>query len=99
MFDAINRCNIYFNNAFQGNDLYSNSLMVVVVDTFTVLYPTDYHAYPTENFSFNILNGKVEQVAADIYVSPDGDNTNSGLTANDTIIPIVPACGEGMPEK
>jgi len=85
LFDSINRCNIYFNSAFHGNDLYSNSLMEVIVDTFTVLYPTDYHAHPPEYFTFDILNGKVEQIDADIYVSPEGDNSNSGLTSNDPL--------------
>jgi len=85
IFDSTNRSNIYFNSASQGNDMYSDTLLEVIVDTFTVLYPTDYHAYPTENFSFDILNGKVEQVEADLYVSPEGDNSNSGLTADDPI--------------
>jgi len=83
IFDSINRCNIFLNHAYQGNDLYnsSDSIMEVVVDTFTVLYPTDFFASPIENFSFDILNGftEIEQVMADLYVSPSGDNTNSGL--------------------
>jgi len=81
IFDSINRCNIYLNSAgWRGNDLYSNIYQDIILDTFTVLYPTDYYAYPLENFSFNILDGKTEQIDADLYVSPFGDNTNSGLT-------------------
>jgi len=84
-FHNTNRCNIYFNDAVRGNDLYSDTIMEVVVDTFTVLYPTDYYAEPFANFSFDILNGEIEQVNANLYISPDGDNLNSGLTAEDPL--------------
>jgi len=85
VFDSINRCNIYLNNASMGSDLYSEGFMEVVVDTFTVLYPKYFHAYPLENFSFDILHGLIPQLHADLYVSPDGDNTNSGLSADDPL--------------
>ncbi|MCB2222357.1 MAG: right-handed parallel beta-helix repeat-containing protein [Bacteroidetes bacterium] len=85
LFDQINRCNIYSNNAYWGNELWSDSILEVVVDTFTVLYPTGFHAYPIENYSFDILHGKVEQVNADLYVSPFGDNGNSGLSADEPL--------------
>jgi hypothetical protein len=84
-FDNTDRCNIYFNNAVHGNDLYSDTLMEVVVDTFSVLYPTDKYAEPLDNFTFDILHGKIEQLDADLYVSPDGQNTNSGLTADEPL--------------
>jgi predicted outer membrane repeat protein len=84
-FDEINRCNIYLNNASWGNDLFSDTLLEVVVDTFTVLTPMQFHAHPLANFSFDILHGKMEQVNADLYVSPSGENTNSGLTADDPL--------------
>jgi predicted outer membrane repeat protein len=89
LFDSINRCNICLNNAATGNDLYLESwyldVMKVVVDTFTVLNPTSFHAWPRERFSFDILNGKIAQVNADLYVSPDGNNDNIGLTADDPL--------------
>jgi len=85
VFDDFDRCNIYLNNAGRGNDLYAEQNMNVIVDTFTVLTPSEYHAYPLGNFEFDILHGKVEQVNADLYVSPDGDNNNSGLTADEPL--------------
>jgi len=85
VFDSINRSDIYFNMAFRGNDLYSDTVIQVVLDTFTVLTPMQFHAFPLVNFSFDILHGKTEQVNADLYVSPSGDNTNSGLTASDPL--------------
>ena len=54
--------------------------MHVIVDTFTVLQPTSYHAKPNYLFDFDILNGKTEQIWGDIYIAVDGDNCNSGLS-------------------
>lgn len=84
-FDSINRSNIYLNSAIEGNDLYSDTFQEVVLDTFSVLYPTEFHASPLPNFSFDILIGKVEQVDTDLFVSPSGDNNNSGLSADEPL--------------
>jgi hypothetical protein len=92
IFDTIYRSNIYLNTAPDGNDLsgdpYSGMILKVVVDTFTVRYPTSVHASQLANFTFDILNGKLEQVDDDLYVSPSGDNTNSGLTQSDPLMTI-----------
>jgi predicted GH43/DUF377 family glycosyl hydrolase len=70
-FDPINRCNIYNNSADSlGNDLFSltDSVISVIVDTFTTLYPDSSHAYPLEKFTFHILHdtsgnlNKIEKV-------------------------------------
>ena len=79
-FDSDNRCNIYLNHANSGNDLYSYQMINVVVDTFTVMRPTNFHAFPIENFTFDILHAMQPQVNSDLYVSPDGNNSNSGLS-------------------
>jgi len=93
-FNNTNLCNIYYNQAIFGNDLYSDTLMNVVVDTFTVLNPTGFHTYPIENFTFNISQGMIIQAEADLFVSPEGDNTNSGLTVNDPLKTIHCALGK-----
>jgi len=85
VFDSINRCNIYLNDAAYGNDLYSNTSMDVIVDTFTVLFPSEFYAEPLGNFTFDILHGIIEQVDEDLYVSPLGDNTNAGLTEEEPL--------------
>lgn len=79
-FHDTNRCNIYFNHAYVGQDLYATDLsnIEVKVDTFTVMHPTDLHAYPRSSFLFDINHAKIEQVAKDLYVSPEGENSNSG---------------------
>nr|NQU94111.1 hypothetical protein [Bacteroidota bacterium] len=86
-FDSIHRCNIYQNIGAWGNDLYAsgNTYFDMIVDTFTVLHPSEFHIYPLDNFSSDILNKKLDQVDADLYVSPDGYNTNSGLTADEPL--------------
>jgi len=60
VFDPINRCNIYNNYSYSaiGNDLYSesDSIISIVVDTFTVLNPDSTHAYPLNKFTFDILH-------------------------------------------
>ena len=82
-FSTVNRSNIYLNNftnPSQGGDIFSESYIVVIVDTFTVMQPTDYYASPIDSFSFNILNAVQGQADANLYVSPAGNNTNDGLT-------------------
>ncbi|NOZ09003.1 MAG: DUF1565 domain-containing protein, partial [FCB group bacterium] len=89
-FSNENLCSIFLNNSVNpdrdfgrsaGVDLYSDSEISVVVDTFTVLIPTDYHASPLENYTFDILNAALNyQVDADLYISPDGSDENDGLT-------------------
>ena len=95
VFSSENRCNIYLNNTNirgNGSDIYSTFIINVIVDTFTVSNPTDFHAAPIENFTFDILHGLQDQINADLYVSPEGNNTNSGLTIDDPLQTIQYAC-------
>ena len=74
-FDPENKCNIYLNRSYfpqsLGQDIYAMecSPIDVIVDTFTVLEPTDYYANPLSNFTFDIQNAKIEPVNQDLYVS------------------------------
>jgi predicted outer membrane repeat protein len=96
-FHTENRCSIYLNNSdgtrLVGKDIYYDSwgypsTISVVVDTFTVFNPTSYYAYPTSHLTFDILNSAHELINADLYVSPAGDNTNSGLNENEPLLTI-----------
>jgi hypothetical protein len=86
VFDPIERSSIYLNSANEGRDLYVNEsfFVDVVLDTFTVLNPNEIFATPINNFTFDILNIPFTPISADIYVSVNGDNNNSGLTVNDS---------------
>jgi hypothetical protein len=86
VFDARHRCNIYFNDSVDiGSDLYINGSEItdVYLDTFTVLQPSEYFASLLQNITFNILQAKVNQVHADLFVNPAGNNANSGLSPLD----------------
>jgi hypothetical protein len=64
-FDDSTRCNILSNSAgLIGDDIYATSecpVIDVIVDTFSVISPSDYYAYPTHKFNFDILNYKIQQ--------------------------------------
>jgi len=77
------------NYAGRGCDIetYQVQELHVIVDTFTVMNPDSYFALsqPENNFTFDILNVKIVPTNQDLYVSPNGDNTNSGLTQSDPL--------------
>ncbi len=93
-FDTINRCNIYENYAAVGADIYKLGApaMEVYVDTFTVQNPDYYYVFskdsmelPQDDINMHILHHKIEQTFDDLYVSPNGDNNNSGLTPDSAL--------------
>ncbi len=84
-FSKDNLCNIYLNKAAYGNDIYSETTMHILVDSFTVLQPTKYHLYPFNNFTFDFQAGRFKQVTGDLYVSPTGDNSYSGISINNPL--------------
>lgn len=93
-FDPVSRCNIYENYAANGCDLYIDeeggyNPLNVIVDTFSVLQPTQLFAYPIDFYGFDILHGKTEQVTADLYFSPEGSDLNTGLTPGDPLRSIT----------
>lgn len=92
-FDPVNRSDIFLNSADEsGADLLSlanNEIIEVVLDTFTVLYPIEDYAYPLDKFVFDILNFKIEQTFDDLYISPTGANTNSGLSISEPLQTIA----------
>jgi hypothetical protein len=79
------RSNIYNNSAPEGRDIFTEYPMEVLLDTFTVLIPTDYYATPLALISFDVINGKNPQIDADLYISPDGNNNNTGLVPDDPL--------------
>ncbi len=98
IFDSDHRCNVY--NNYPRDILAIDCLQVdVVLDTFTVINPDQgYFALAYDNlsphgdadfFTFDILNGWMELENQDLYVSADGDDTNSGLTPEDPLKTIA----------
>lgn len=82
IFNEDNLCDIYLNFAGNlANEIYSTEFINVVVDTFTVAEPDDYFTAPIDNYTFDISNGYITPVAQNLFVSPNGSNSNSGLSA------------------
>lgn len=77
-------CNIFMNFArMMGNDLFrlgGEKPTDISLDTFTVKYYSALNAEPVEKFPLSIKNFKLTQVDADLYVNPEGDDSNSGLS-------------------
>ncbi|MCK5051259.1 MAG: T9SS type A sorting domain-containing protein [Candidatus Cloacimonetes bacterium] len=93
-FDPINRCSIYNNFATSGIEIVVETIyfdeLTVFVDTFTVAVPTRYFAQSLPGsmnfeYTFDILNHVLEPIDQDLYVAPDGDDTNTGLTPEDPL--------------
>ncbi|HGY56905.1 MAG TPA: T9SS type A sorting domain-containing protein [Caldithrix abyssi] len=80
-FDPLNRCNIYLNHSDEeGHDLLTSGSNVteVILDTFTVLNPTEEFAIPLENYSFDILHSYEVTNPRKFYVSEEGSDLNLG---------------------
>ncbi len=85
IFCETNKCNIYSNsiNSSRGSgaDIYSEecNMINVIVDTFTVMNPSDYYTSPIDIYTFDIQNCINDSlINSDLYVSIDGDNSNAG---------------------
>ncbi len=96
-FDPSNRCNIYNNTGGAHCDLYiveADHDINVIVDTFTVNPPTQYFSYffhqfdDTGELTHDVLHGWMEEVNHDLYVAPNGDDRNSGLSPEDPLLNI-----------
>ena len=81
LFSQQDLCDIYMNYSPMGSDIYNHGWdMTVFVDTFTVHEPDKFYVYSrSDSVTMNIHNHKIEPINQDVYVSPVGDNTNSGL--------------------
>ena len=94
IFDTVNKCNIYLNYANLGCDIHSSFKhpVHVVVDTFTVLNPDTYFLSSIDELGFqnglityDIQHQKIQPVNNDLYVSPYGSDTNSGLNPEESL--------------
>ncbi|MBN2524497.1 MAG: DUF1565 domain-containing protein, partial [Bacteroidales bacterium] len=88
VFDTVNKSSIFKNIAPVGHDIFvfdPSEIVSIQLDTFSVKYPTDFHVEPVKYFDFDIDHGLYQQVDASLYVSPSGNNSNSGLTKEDPL--------------
>jgi len=95
VFNPINRCSIYNNTAGRGQDIFGYELnhnQEIFLDKFTVANPTSYYAAIESHtlnfnfhFNFDILRSDHQEINHDLYVSPNGDDANDGLTPQTAI--------------
>ncbi len=98
LFDNEMLCNIYLNYAAGGCEIrktWDCPPLEVFVDTFTVIEPDGYFissttsiGIPLNDITLYCQNAKLEPVNADLYVSIDGDNNNSGLSVDNPLATI-----------
>jgi len=94
--DANEKNSIYFNHSSWGNDIckhYETSCETFILDTFSVAEDHGYCIYnyhtnngvPVYNYTLEVNHPMIAQVNTDVYVSPTGDNSNSGLTPDEPL--------------
>jgi hypothetical protein len=90
----VNRCSIYNNRSGSGQDIFiqnADSDLNVYLDTFSVAVPTTYYTiYKSEGLAdyqmhFDILNAHHQEIDSDLYVSPNGDDANDGLSPSSAL--------------
>jgi predicted outer membrane repeat protein len=78
--DPVNRCNVFHNLAEYGNDIFGYNQSKIYLDTCTLVEPNSAIASSANSMDFDILHGKNQLINADAFVSPDGDNDNTGMS-------------------
>ena len=88
-FDPVNRCSIYNNTAGAGQDIVAHSInndLSIPLEMFTVANPSSYYAaaYRASGNEFELLIDAQayhhQEINHDLYVSPEGDDANDGLS-------------------
>jgi len=89
IFSSTDKCNIYNNTASWHSDISISEnhtpITNVFVDTFTVLNPDINFVSLFPNINLEIENEWLQQVEHDLYVSPDGDDNNSGISVDEPL--------------
>ncbi|HDO27262.1 MAG TPA: hypothetical protein ENH02_04015, partial [Bacteroidetes bacterium] len=99
IFDQTDLNSLYMNYASAGYDLAKTDTAycsLIILDTGTIQKPSHYYLlsispnrYPVDNLSIQVNNWKIEQADSDLYVSPDGDDQNSGLSPDEPLKTIA----------
>ena len=90
--NSSNNCSIYDNKAKEsGNDIYiwTNNHPILPIsinlDTVTISDPDDYHIYPINEIDISYKYALSQSVNLDLYVSPNGNNSNSGYSISEPL--------------
>jgi len=93
VFDPVDLNNIYLNYSCSGSDIYLYSpeeYYDIIVDTFTVAEFDEFFIAPHKcEASLSAQNHKIEQIDQDLFVATEGNDENSGLTADEPLQTIA----------
>jgi hypothetical protein len=100
IFDTINLCNIYLNSAEKGYDYFQYSgtspPCPFSIDTATIMNPDHYYflctntdGFPDCDLYVKNIHCKIQAVQADLFVSPLGNDNNSGETESEPLATIT----------
>ncbi|RLD60139.1 MAG: hypothetical protein DRN27_08230 [Thermoplasmata archaeon] len=83
-FNETNLNSIYLNYSATGSDIYIGynipDVVNIITDTLTVNEPDFFFIGPSHLCTISQLNSIIEPIDQDLYVAPEGDDSNSGLT-------------------
>jgi outer membrane lipopolysaccharide assembly protein LptE/RlpB len=109
VFDSVQRCSVYENYSQCGSDIHAmdtGSVINIYLDMATLSYPDEYYQMYIKSspsaigsFTFDILQGYREEVNHDLYVSPDGDDSNTGFSPNEPLKTIAWALHKIAPDS
>jgi len=109
VFDSVQRCSVYENYSDGGSDIHAmdtGSVIHIALDMATLSYPDEYYQMYVKSspsaigsFTFDILQGYREEVNHDLYVSPDGDDSNTGFSPNEPLKTIAWALHKIVPDS
>lgn len=93
VFDPVDLNNIYLNYSCSGSDIYLYSpeeYYDIIVDTFTVAEFDEFFIAPHKcEANLSAQSHKIEQIDQDLFVSTEGNDGNSGLTADEPLQSIA----------
>jgi FlgD Ig-like domain len=85
--------NIYLNYSATGSDIYIGynipDIVNIIADTLTINDPDFFFIGPSQQCTISQLNSKIEEIDQDLYVAPNGDDENNGLTPDEPLQTIA----------
>ncbi len=108
IFDSVNLCSIYNNYSVNGSDItkaINVPLFNIYLDTISVSEPDYYNIFLINNPQVNLndylsfQHYNTESVHGNLYVSPYGDNNNTGLTEKSPLKNIAFAIAKIKPDS
>jgi len=101
-FDETRRNSVYLNHSAQGSDIAISMMCVpsiVYLETGTVTGADSFYFMPPSQFQLDILYPAVMQTQQDLWVSPNGNDNNSGLNPTSPLQTMTYALAKANPDS